>query len=37
MTLLQNKWYVILDYFNEGEEACKMASLRDKEDKNGQV
>lgn len=37
MTLLQNKQYMILDYFNEREEVCKMASLRGKEDKNGQA
>lgn len=36
MTLLWNK-QCILDYFNEGEEAFKMASLRGSEDKNDQA
>jgi hypothetical protein len=37
MSLLQNKQYVILAYFNKGEEACKMASLSGKEDKHDQA
>lgn len=36
MTLLWNE-QCILDYFNEGEEACKMALLSGYEDKNDQA
>lgn len=36
MTLLWNK-QCILEYFNEGEEACNMASLSGYEDKNDQA
>lgn len=36
MTLLWNK-QCVLDYFNEGEKACKMASLGGYENKNDQA
>lgn len=36
MTLLWNE-QCILDYFNKGEEACKMALLSGYEDKNDQA
>lgn len=37
MSLLQNKQYVILVYFNKGEEVCKMVLFSGKEDKYDQV